>query len=110
MTAESIGATLGLWASSLRDLKRRRRPLFTQERAAPSGVFLDGLSLALSGARPAGSVPEGAGDPGPSRQPAILGRGRRCADGLREIVRENAMETLVDPAAELVLDETAGRD
>jgi hypothetical protein len=55
-------------------------------------------------------VPEGAGDPGPSRQPAILGRGRRCADGLREIVREYAMETLADPAAELVLDETAGRD
>ena len=40
----SVETTLGLWASSLRDVKRRIRPLFAQERsAANAGLFLDGL-------------------------------------------------------------------
>jgi hypothetical protein len=44
MTGVSIETTLELWASSLRDVKRRIRPLFTQERvAASAGLFLDGL-------------------------------------------------------------------
>ena len=44
MTGASIEATLELWASSLREVKRRIRPLFTQERvAASAGLFLDGL-------------------------------------------------------------------
>ncbi|MFL5253871.1 MAG: IS701 family transposase, partial [Rhodopila sp.] len=47
-----------------------------------------------------------AGDPGPWRQQAILGRGRWDADALRDIVREYALETLADPEAVLVLDET----
>ena len=44
MAGASIEATLELWASSLRDVKERMRPLFTQERVALSaGAFLDGL-------------------------------------------------------------------
>ena len=44
MAGASIEATLELWASSLRDVKARIRPLFTQERvAASAGAFLDGL-------------------------------------------------------------------
>jgi SRSO17 transposase len=44
MAGASIEATLELWASSLRDVKSRIRPLFTQERvAASAGAFLDGL-------------------------------------------------------------------
>jgi hypothetical protein len=40
----SVEDTLTLWASSLRDIKQRIRPLFTQERvAASAGQFLDGL-------------------------------------------------------------------
>lgn len=46
------------------------------------------------------------GDPGPWRQQAILGRGRGDADALRDIVRDYALETLADPDAALVLDET----
>lgn len=46
------------------------------------------------------------GDPGPWRQQAILGRGRWDADALRDIVRDYALETLADPDAVLVLDET----
>ena len=44
MAGASIETTLELWASSLRDVKTRIRPLFTQERVANSaGLFLDGL-------------------------------------------------------------------
>ena len=49
---------------------------------------------------------EAAGDPGPWRQQAILGRGRWDADALRDVVRDYALETLADPAAVLVVDET----
>ena len=49
---------------------------------------------------------EAAGDPGPWRQQAILGRGRWDADALRDIVRDYALETLADPDAVLVIDET----
>ena len=44
MTGASIETTLELWASSLREVKARIRPLFTQERvAASAGAFVDGL-------------------------------------------------------------------
>jgi SRSO17 transposase len=49
---------------------------------------------------------EAAGDSGPWRQQAILGRGRWDADALREIVRDYALEVLADEAAVLVIDET----
>ena len=49
---------------------------------------------------------EAAGDPGPWRQQAILGRGRWDADALRDIVRDYALETLADDDAVLVVDET----
>jgi hypothetical protein len=40
----SIETTLELWASSLRDVKKRMRSLFAQERkAANAGLFIDGL-------------------------------------------------------------------
>jgi hypothetical protein len=44
MTGASIETTLELWASSLRNIKSRIGPLFTQDRvAASAGLFLDGL-------------------------------------------------------------------
>ena len=44
MSGASMEATLELWASSLREVKGRMRPLFTQARVAQSaGLFLDGL-------------------------------------------------------------------
>jgi hypothetical protein len=40
----SIETALELWASSLREVKRRMRRLFAQERSAVNaGLFLDGL-------------------------------------------------------------------
>jgi SRSO17 transposase len=102
----SIETTLELWASSLRDVKARIRPLFTQSRvAASSGLFLDGL-LGDERRKTGWMRAEAAGDPGPWRQQALLGRGRWSADALRDVVRDYAMETLADPDAVLVLDET----
>jgi SRSO17 transposase len=102
----SIEATLELWASSLRDVKGRMRPLFTQERvAASAGAFLDGL-LGAERRKTGWMRAEAAGDPGPWRQQAVLGRGRWDADALRDVVRDYALETLADPDAVLVLDET----
>src|SRR3712207_3368045 len=106
MSGASIETTLELWASSLRDAKARIRPLFTQERvAASAGQFLDGL-LGPERRKTGWMRAEAAGDPGPWRQQAILGRGRWEADALRDIVRDYALETLADPDAVLVVDET----
>ena len=49
---------------------------------------------------------EVAGDAGPWRQQTVLGRGRWEADALRDVVRGYALETLADPDAVLVVDET----
>ena len=95
-----------LWASSLRDVKRRMRPLFTQARVALSAEnFLDGL-LGEERRKTGWMRAEAAGDPGPWRQQAILGRGRWDADALRDIVRDYALEALADGDAVLVVDET----
>jgi SRSO17 transposase len=106
MAGASIETTLELWASSLRDVKVRMRPLFTQERAAASaGLFLDGL-LGTERRKTGWMRAEAAGDPGPWRQQAVLGRGRWDADALRDLVRDYVVEHLADEAAVLVLDET----
>src|SRR4029450_7030329 len=106
VSGTSIGATLELWAASLRDVKARIRPLFTQERvAASAGLFLDGL-LGPERRKTGWMRAEAAGDPGPWRQQAILGRGKGDADALRDIVRDYVLETLADPDAVLVIDET----
>ena len=49
---------------------------------------------------------EAAGDPGPWRQQALLGRDRWDADALRDMVREYVIEHLADDDAVLVVDET----
>jgi SRSO17 transposase len=106
VSGASVETTLELWASSLRDAKARIRPLFPQDRvAASAGRFLDAL-LGPERRKTGWMRAEAAGDPGPWRQQAILGRGRWDADALRDIVRDHALETLADPDAALVIDET----
>src|SRR5690348_3299424 len=106
MAGVAIEDALELWAVSLREVKRRMRPLFTQERvAASAGLFLDGL-LGPERRKTGWMRAEAAGDPGPWRQQAILGRGRWEAEALRDLVREYALETLADEEAVLVIDET----
>jgi SRSO17 transposase len=106
MSGASIEATLELWASSLRDVKARIRSLFTQERvAASAGLFLDGL-LGDERRKTGWMRAEAAGDPGPWRQQALLGRGRWDADALRDLVRDYVVENLAANDAVLVIDET----
>ena len=106
MAGVAVEDALELWAASLRDVKGRIRPLFTQERVAVSaGLFLDGL-LGPERRKTGWMRAEAAGDPGPWRQQAILGRGRWEADALRDLVRDHVVESLADRDAVLVLDET----
>lgn len=102
----SIETTLELWASFPRDVKAWIRPLFTQERvAASAGLFLDGL-LGDERRKTGWMRAEPAGDPGPWRQQAALGRGRWDADALRDVVRGYVVEHLAADDAVLVIDET----
>lgn len=105
-TGASIETVLELWASSLRDVKRRMRPLFAQERtAASAGAFIDGL-LSEEPRKTGWMRAEAAGDPGPWRQQELLGRDRWDADELRDLVRDYVVEHLGDEGAVLVMDET----
>src|SRR5947208_10607700 len=104
--AASIEETLALWAASLREIKKRIRPLFGQERVAKNaGLFLEGL-LGDEQRKTGWMRAEAAGDPGPWRQQAILGRRDWDADALRDIVRDYVIEHLADDDAVLVVDET----
>ena len=106
MAAGSVETTLELWASSLRDMKGRIRPLFQQARMAVSaGLFLDAL-LGPERRKTGWMRAEAAGDPGPWRQQALLGRAQWDADALRDVVRGYAVEALGESDAVLVLDET----
>src|SRR4030088_1426697 len=104
--AASIEETLALWAASLGEIKKRIRPLFGQERVAKNaGLFLEGL-LGDEQRKTGWMRAEAAGDPGPWRQQAILGRRDWDADALRDIVRDYVIEHLADDDAVLVVDET----
>ena len=106
MTGVSVETALELWASSLRDVKGRIRPLFQQDRmAASAGLFLDAL-LGPERRKTGWMRAEAAGDPGPWRQQALLGRAQWEADALRDVVRDYVVASLADPDAVLVIDET----
>src|SRR4051794_37849938 len=106
MAGVAVEDALGPWAALLREVKRRIRPLLTQARVAVSaGPLLGGL--AGPGRRETSRMrPEAAGDSGPWRRQALLGRACRDADALRDAVRDYAVETLAAPDAVLVIDET----
>ena len=106
MSSASLESTLELWSTTLRQTKQRIRPLFAAPSvAASANAFLDGL---LGGERrkTGWMHAEAAGDPGPWRQQAILGRTHWDAEALRDVVRDCVAETLASPDAVLVVDET----
>ena len=104
--AASVEAMLELWSAALRDGKARVRLLFKHPSVAGSAAaFLDGL-LGPERRKTGWMRAEAAGDPGPWRQQAVLGRGVWDADALRDVVRDYALETLASPEAVLVIDET----
>src|SRR5881227_3195425 len=106
MPAASLETTLELWSTTLRQAKPRMRPLFAAPSvAASANAFLDGL-LGAERRKTGWMRAEAAGDPGPWRQQAILGRSHWSADALRDVVRDHVIETLGAPEAVLVIDET----
>ena len=106
MPAASLETTLELWSTTLRQAKHRIRPLFAAPSvAASANAFLDGL-LGAERRKTGWMRAEAAGDPGPWRQQAILGRSYWNADALRDVVRDHVIETLGAPEAVLVIDET----
>src|SRR3954468_15160658 len=106
MPAASLETTLELWSTTLRQAKHRIRSLFAAPSvAASANAFLDGL-LGAERRKTGWMRAEAAGDPGPWRQQAILGRSRWNADALRDVVRDHVIETLGAPEAVLVIDET----
>ena len=106
MAGGSVEATLELWASSLRDIKGRIRPMFQQARMAVSAALLLDALLGPERRKTGWMRAEAAGDPGPWRQQALLGRARWDADALRDLVRDYVVETLAEPDGVLVVDET----
>ena len=106
MSGIAIEDLLELWSAELRGVKSRLPPLFLQASTAVSAaMFLDGL-LGPERRKTGWMRAEAAGDKGPWRQQAVLGRTAWDADALRDVVREYALEALTEPDATLVIDET----
>jgi SRSO17 transposase len=104
--AASVETMLDLWSQALHESKERIRPLFQHPSVADSAAaFLDGL-LGPERRKTGWMRAEAAGDAGPWRQQAVLGRSIWDADVLRDVVREDVVETLASPDAVLVIDET----
>jgi SRSO17 transposase len=88
MSGATVEATLELWAAGLREAKERIRRLFAHPSvAASAAAFLDGL-LGPERRKTGWMRAEAAGDPGPWRQQAVLGRSRWDAEALRDLVRD----------------------
>ena len=106
MTGVAIEQMLELWCVELRQVKAHLKSLFAHPSVATSAAaFLDGV-LGPERRKTGWMRAEAAGDPGPWRQQAVLGRSHWDADALRDMVRDYALETLASPGAVLVIDET----
>src|SRR6185436_9917839 len=106
MTGVAIEQMLELWCVELRQVKADLKLQFAHPSvAASAAAFLDGL-LGAERRKTGWMRAEAAGDPGPWRQQAILGRSHWNADALRDVVRDHVIETLGAPEAVPVIDET----
>jgi SRSO17 transposase len=106
MTGVAIEQMLELWCVELRQVKADLQSLFAHPSVATSAAaFLDGV-LGPERRKTGWMRAEAAGDSGPWRQQAVLGRSHWDADALRDMVRDYALETLASPGAVLVIDET----
>src|SRR5918995_5457406 len=106
MVDVAVEQMLELWCVELRQIKAELKTLFAHPSVATSAAaFLDGV-LGPERRKTGWMRAEAAGDPGPWRQQAVLGRSHWEADALRDMVREYVVETLTAPDAVLVLDET----
>src|ERR671919_3217509 len=106
MSGVAIEDLLELWSAELRKAKAKLGWLIDHPSVvASAAAFLDTL-LGAERRKTGWMRAEAAGDAGPWRQQAVLGRSHWNADALRDLVREYALETLASPGAVLVIDET----
>ena len=106
MMGVPVEQMLELWCVELRQVKADLKSQFAHPSvAASAAAFLDGV-LGPERRKTGWMRAEAAGDPGPWRQQAVLGRSHWDADALRDMVRDYALETLSSPGAVLVIDET----
>src|SRR5215211_4988756 len=106
MTGVAIEQMLELWCMELRQVKADLKSVFAHPSVATSAAaFLDGV-LGPERRKTGWMRAEAAGDSGPWRQQAVLGRSPWDADALRDMVRDYVLETLASPEAVLVIDET----
>jgi len=106
MSGVAVEDLLELWSAELREAKTRLGSLFAHPSvAASAAAFLDTL-LGPERRKTGWMRAEAAGDTGPWRQQAVLGRSHWDADALRDVVRDYALETLAEGDAVLVIDET----
>src|ERR687890_2366435 len=109
MTGVPIEQMLELWCVELRQVKANLKALFAHPSvAASAAAFLDGV-LGPERRKTGWMRAEAAGDTGPWRQQAVLGRSHWDADALRDVVRGYALETLAEGDAVLVIDEGRGQ-
>src|SRR3954447_559345 len=106
MSGVAIEDLLELWSAELRKAKAKLGWLIGHPSIlASAAAFLDTL-LGPERRKTGWMRAEAAGDTGPWRQQAVLGRSHWDADALRDVVRDYALETLAEGDAVLVIDET----
>src|SRR3954466_8811290 len=106
MCGVAIEDLLELWSAELRKAKAKLGWLIDHSSVlASAAAFLDTL-LGPERRKTGWMRAEAAGDTGPWRQQAVLGRSHWDADALRDVVRDYALETLAEGDAVLVIDET----
>ena len=106
MSGVAIEDLLELWSAELRKAKAKLGWLIGHPSVvASAAAFLDTL-LGPERRKTGWMRAEAAGDAGPWRQQAVLGRSHWDADALRDVVRDYALETLAEGDAVLVIDET----
>ena len=106
MSGVAIEDLLELWSAELRKAKAKLSWLIGHPSVvASAAAFLDTL-LGPERRKTGWMRAEAAGDVGPWRQQAVLGRSRWDAEALRDVVRDDALGTLAEGDAVLVIDET----
>ena len=106
MSGVAIEDLLELWSAELRKAKAKLSWLIGHPSVvASAAAFLDTL-LGPERRKTGWMRAEAAGDTGPWRQQAVLGRSHWDANALRDVVRDYTLETLAEGDAVLVIDES----
>jgi len=104
--AATAEETVEIWGEGMKEIEEKIKPLFMQKRVARNvELYLEGL-LGNEPRKTGWMRAEAAGDKGPWKQQAILGRRKWEADRLRDTVREYVVEEFGEKEGIVVIDET----